>query len=93
MSRVKSVGVGAALSLFLALAVLVPARPAAADVGLRSSLTLPALAVGQTGRPASFTITNNNTAPQSGDANRVTVIRLVPVVRHHRHGGQPVQRS
>ncbi|MEO5679138.1 MAG: hypothetical protein ABIS47_05650 [Acidimicrobiales bacterium] len=77
MSRAKYARVGAVLTLLLAV-LLVPARPAAASVGLSTSLTLPALAVGQTGRPASFTITNTNTAPQGGDANLVTVIRLVP---------------
>ena len=60
-------------------AVLVPARPAAANVGISASLQMPGgRAVGATAQPGSFTVRNTNTAPQNGDSNMVVTLRLVP---------------
>jgi hypothetical protein len=75
MKAVRFVGVvGAMLAMSLVLA-----GPAAANVGISGSLSLPsAVAVGQTGQVGSFTVTNTNTAPQAGESNTLTDLRLAP---------------
>ena len=60
-------------------ATLVPAGPALANVGISGSLQMPGgRAVGATGQPGSLTVRNTNTAPQNGDSNTLTQLRLVP---------------
>ncbi len=68
------VGLGVAVVL-----VILPAAPAAAAVGISASLTLPSVvAVGQTARPGSFSVTNTNTSPNGAESNFVTTLRLAP---------------
>ncbi len=65
--------------LGIAAAVLVPARTVSANVGIGGSLQMPGgRAVGATAQPGSFTVRNTNTAPQNGDSNTITLLRLVP---------------
>ena len=60
----------------LVVGVVVTAGPAQANVGIGSSFTVPiAVAVGQSGAPGSFTVTNTNTPPDAGP-NTLTQIQL-----------------
>lgn len=57
--------------------IVVPALPAAADVGLFTYLTMFSGTVGEADRPGSF-ILRNNTSPHSNETNIVRDIRLAP---------------
>ena len=59
--------------------LLVAAQPASANVGISGSLQMPSgRSVGAGGLAGSLTVRNTNTAPQQGDSNTVTQLRLVP---------------
>ena len=63
----------------LATSVVFTVEMAHANVGISTSMTAPsAVAVGQTGLPASLTAINTNTPPQNTETNALTTIRLAP---------------
>ena len=69
----------AVLLVAMAAAVLLPASPASASVGVSGSLTVPlGTTVGSTGIAGSVTAVNTNTPPNSGESNTLTAIRLAP---------------
>ena len=59
--------------------LLVAASPAAAGIGMSSSMTMPtATAVGQQNLAGSFTVSNTNTPPNNTESNTVTQLKLAP---------------
>lgn len=79
MGKSKWVPKAVVVGLVAATAALVPVEPAAANVGISTSLTVPtAVEVGQSGLNGSLTVFNTNTAPHSGEGNAVTLLQLTP---------------
>ena len=69
---------GASLATAFAL-LLVAASPAAAGIGMSSSMSMPsAVVVGQHNLAGSFTVSNTNTPPNNTESNTVTQMKLAP---------------